>query len=228
MLKSSKFILIEGTDGSGKGTQVGLLRRALKRQGYKVEVIDFPQYNKPSAYFVAKYLNGGYGTSVEVGAYRASLFYALDRYDVVPQIKKYLTEGKIVIANRLTLSSAAHQGGKIKSSRERKNFWRWLFDLEYNLLGIPRPNLTIVLHMPAKVAQKLVDKKAARRYLKKGKRDIHEADIKHLKAAEKTYLELAKLQKAQLVECVEKGQLLTPNEIHNKIIKIIHKNKIIK
>ena len=101
-----------------------------------------------------------------------------------------------------------------------------MFDLEYNLLGIPRPNLTIVLHMPAEMAQKLVDKKAARRYLKKGKRDIHEADIKHLKAAERTYLELAKLQKAVVVECVVKGQLLTPSEIHNKIIKIIKNQKL--
>ena len=92
-----------------------------------------------------------------------------------------------------------------------------MFDLEYNLLGIPRPNLTIVLHMPAEMAQKLVDKAA--RQVFKGKRDIHEADIKHLKAAERTYLELA-ITKAVVVECGQ-GQLLTPSEIHNKIIKII-------
>ena len=219
------FIVIEGTDGAGKATQFKLLVQALQKIGHKVGTVDFPQYGRPSAYFVEQYLNGVYGTAKQVGPYRGSLFYALDRYVAAPQIREWLTQGRIVIANRYTWSNAGHQGGKILNSAKRRAYWKWLFDLEFKLLGIPKPDLTIVLHMPAKQAQLLVDKKMRRKYIKtKAKRDLHENDLKHLQAAEATYLQLARLSRAKLVECVEKGRLLTPIEIHRKVLIIVRKN----
>jgi dTMP kinase len=212
------FIVIEGTDGSGKTTQFKLLVKALRRAGKTVATVDYPRYGQPSAYFVEQYLNGKYGTAKQVGPWRGSLFYALDRFAEAAQIKRWLNQGKVVVANRFTWSSAAHQGGKINSKAARQRYWRWLFDLEFKLLGIPKPHLTIVLHMPARVAQGLIGNKPHRRYIKrKGQKDIHEADLAHLRAAERVYLSLAKYSKARLVECVERGRLLTPNEIHSKV-----------
>ncbi len=108
-----KFIVIEGLDGSGKSTQSKLLTQYLRKEGYKVEKIDFPQHGEKSAGLVDEYLNGKYGSSEEVGPYRASVFYACDRYDASFKIRKWLKEGKIVVSDRYVASNVGHQGGKI-------------------------------------------------------------------------------------------------------------------
>jgi dTMP kinase len=229
MSKKGIFIVLEGTDGSGKTTQFKLLVCALKRAKKPVMTIDFPQYGKPSAYFVEQYLNGKFGSASRIGPYQGSLFYALDRCEAAPRIRQWLKQGKMVVANRYTSSNAGHQGGKILNTKARQAYWKWLFDLEYKLLKIPKPNLTILLHMPAEQAQLLVDKKTARKYVGGKKRDIHEADLGHLRAAERAYLEVAHICKFSIVECFEQGKLLTPQQIHFKVYKIvknlINKNK---
>ena len=73
---SGKLIVIEGTDGSGKGTQTDLLISRLKNEGFEVEKADFPRYGNKSAGMVEEYLNGKFGSADEVGPYRASIFYA--------------------------------------------------------------------------------------------------------------------------------------------------------
>src|SRR5688572_8863017 len=107
-MKRGKFIVIEGTDGSGKKTQFELLVKRLKKAGHKVATFDFPQYGTPSAYFVEQYLNGHYGSIKETGPYRASLFYALDRFDAAPHIQAALAEGTMVICNRYVASNMGH------------------------------------------------------------------------------------------------------------------------
>jgi dTMP kinase len=114
--RSGLFLVIEGTDGSGKGTQFNLLKERLESSGYDVAAFDFPQYEQPSSFFVKEYLNGNYGTAEQVGPYTGSLFYALDRYQAAPQIQQALAEGKVVIANRYTGSNMAHQGTKFKNA----------------------------------------------------------------------------------------------------------------
>ncbi len=221
MTTRGRFILIEGTDGSGKATQAKLLARVLRKQGRQVMTVDFPQHGKPSAWFVDEYLNGKFGMAKSLGSKVPSLFYALDRFEAAPRICTALKAGKTIIANRYTLSNAAHQGGKITSAKERQKYWQWLFDLEYNLLQLPKPNVTIILHVSPKVSQQLVDKKQARGYIKGKKRDLHEADLHHLQAAERAYLELSSKYRFKVVECVKNEHLLTKADIHNKILKII-------
>jgi dTMP kinase len=229
MKKKGTFIVIEGTDGSGKTEQfkrlVARLRRAGAATGRGVATVDFPQYDKPSSYFVREYLNGKYGGWRDVGPYRASLFYALDRFDVRPLMERHLAAGRVLVANRYLPSSMGHQGAKIAGSAERSKFFRWLYDLEYNILGIPRPDLTLILHVPAAVAQKLVDQKGSREYVGGAKRDIHEADVRHLKQAERTYRSIAKTfpRDFRLVECYEKGRLLSIAEIHERVWHIVKK-----
>ena len=207
--------MIEGTDGSGKGTQSKLLFKELRKKGYSVAFFDFPQYGKPSCALVEKYLNGKYGTAREVGPYRASIFYAVDRYDASFQLKKWLDKGKIVIANRYVASNLAHQGGKIENAKKRKKYYEWNNYLEHTLFDIPQPTINIILHIPPKISQKLVDKKKQRSYLKGKKRDIHESDLIHLKAASRTYMELARLYPKQyrIISCVKKNTLLKREQI---------------
>ncbi|MBI5221368.1 MAG: hypothetical protein HY979_01000 [Candidatus Magasanikbacteria bacterium] len=68
------FIMLDGIDGSGKSTQTELLVSRLKKEGYPVEMISFPQYGTKSAGPSEDYLNGLYGSAAEVGPYRASIF----------------------------------------------------------------------------------------------------------------------------------------------------------
>ncbi|HEV7453956.1 MAG TPA: FAD-dependent thymidylate synthase [Candidatus Saccharimonadales bacterium] len=203
------FIVIEGTDGSGKGTQFQLLRDRLVTAGYKVEAFDFPQYDQPSSYFVTQYLNGKYGKADEVGPYTASLFYALDRYESAARIRKAIDEGKIVISNRFTGSSMGHQGTKFANSEERRGYFIWLDNLEFEMLRIPRPDISFVLRVPVDITQQLIDQKDERGYTDK-KRDIHESDHSHLERALAVYDDMTQLfpKDFQRIDCVRGGKLL--------------------
>ena len=223
--RRGKFIVIDGTDGSGKGTQTALLVETLKREGYQVEMADFPQYGQKSAGAIEEYLNGKYG---QVDAYVGSMFYAVDRFDASFKIRKWLNEGKIVVSNRYVTANAGHQGGKIDSTAARIKYFKWLDDLEYNVFKIPKPDLNLILHVPAKIAQKLVDKKPAdvRKYAegKNKKRDLHEKDLKHLQRAEMVFMQITELfPNTKLVECVEEGKLLTPDQVHNKVWTLVRR-----
>lgn len=224
-----EFIVIEGTDGSGKTEQFKRLAERLEKSGAAIAKFDFPQYGKPSAYFAESYLNGKYGTAEAVGPERASLFYALDRYEASFALREALKQGKTVIANRYVGSNLAHQGGKIKSDAQRKKFFEWGYKLEYETLGIPKPDLSIVLHVPAPLAQELVGKKSERGYLKDKTHDLHEADLNHLKRAEEVYLEIVTLfpKDFRLVECVENGKLLSIEEIHERVWKIVSRELMV-
>lgn len=216
------FLVIEGTDGSGKGTQFKLLVDKLRDHGYEVETFDFPQYDRESSYFVRQYLNGNYGTAEEVGPYTGSMFYALDRYEAAPRIRDALAAGKVVIANRFTGSNMAHQGTKFPTSEERNGYFLWLEAIEFKMLNIPRPDMSLVLRVPAETAQKLVDQKEARNYTDK-KRDLHEADINHMTRSVEVYDDLCRLfpKDFKQLDCVRGDELLTIETIHNLIWETI-------
>ncbi|MFZ2190063.1 MAG: thymidylate kinase [Candidatus Magasanikiibacteriota bacterium] len=221
------FIMLEGTDGSGKSLQTELLLQHLKNDGKQVEQISFPQYGQPSASLVEEYLNGGFGSAHEVGPYRASILYAVDRFSASKKIRAWLDEGKIVIANRYVASNMGHQGGKITDDEARKKYYDWNYNLEYNILGIPKPDVNLILHVTPEISQLLVDKKGDREYLHGKKRDIHEDDINHLKDAEKAYLQIANLYpEFKLIECVKDDTILPPDTIHAIIWEEIKKHLI--
>jgi len=234
MVKShykGKFIVIEGIDGSGKSTQEKLLTRSLKKEGYKVSFIDFPQHGRKSAGLVDEYLTGKYGSAEEVSPYQASIFYACDRYDASFKIRDWLKKGRIVLADRYIGSNIGHQGGKIKNKGERKKYLKWLYNLEYGIFKIPKPDINFILKVPPKIAQtlseKITDKK--KKAQKKGylshKKDIHEKDLNHLKNTEKAYLDIAREfpKEFRLIECFKNGNLLPPETIHQEILRIVKK-----
>ncbi|MFC1732945.1 dTMP kinase [candidate division KSB1 bacterium] len=206
MVKRGKLFVIEGTDGSGKATQTDLLVKQLKKEDYSVETIEFPQYGKESAKLVEQYLAGDFGPADKVDPHEVSKYYAWDRKDAAPQMWKWLNEGNIVIANRYQQSNKGHQGSKIKDPEERKRFMDWLDELEFNKYNIPRPDKVIFLHVPAEIAQKLVTKRG-------NEKDIHEADLQHLKDTEQSYMEIAEKEGWIIIECIKDGKLMSISEI---------------
>lgn len=220
-MNTGKFIVIEGTDGSGKATQVALLKDHFDKNNIDHEMTDFPQYDNFSGAFVAKYLRGEYGGVNEVGPYTASVFYAVDRYDKSFDIRKWLEQGKTVLSNRYISANMGHQTAKIEHNHDRDRYLDWLCAFEYDLMKIPRPDVTILLYMPPEVGQLLVDSKADRAYTHGKKRDIHEADLDHLKKASEAYLYCAQKYGWSVVSCVELGKLLTPDEIHQRVLAVL-------
>jgi dTMP kinase len=219
-----KLIVICGTDGSGKTTQTEILVERLKKEGYQVEKTDFPQYNEWSSIFVQKYLNGEFGSADEVGPYRASVFFAIDRYAASKKMYEWLKQGKIIVSNRYVSANQGHQGGKIRDPVEREKYLDWLDNLEFNIFKIPRPDVNFFLYVPAEIGQKLVDKKGHRDYVGGKKRDIHEADINHLKNAEEAYLYMTNKDPTWIkIDCAENSQILPIEVISEKIWKEVKK-----
>nr|AIA16115.1 Thymidylate kinase [uncultured bacterium]AIA16344.1 Thymidylate kinase [uncultured bacterium] len=212
-VRRGKLIVLDGTDGAGKATQTDMLVETLQEQGYEVEVADFPKYGSKSAGPLEEYLAGKYG---QLNPSASSIFYAVDRLDASAQLHAWLDEGKIVVSNRYVTANAGHQGGKIADRAERLKFFKWLNNLEYNIFGIPKPDLNVILHVPAKVGQA--------RTLKQNKKDLLSTDLKHLQAAEKSYLEIATLfPNTRLVECTNGKQMLTPQEVHNQVWEYVRR-----
>jgi thymidylate kinase/thymidylate synthase ThyX len=203
------FIVIEGSDGSGKRTQFDLVRTQLVSAGYDVVTFDFPQYDEPSSYFVRQYLGGAYGTLDEVGPYTSSLFFALDRYEAAAKIRAALAEGKVVLANRYVGSNMAHQGTKFRHAEERRGYFIWLDNLEFEMLGIPRPTVSFVLRVPAEISLHLIEQREQDAAEPK-QRDIHESSLEHLQLALTVFDDMCQLFPKDFVriDCVRDGKLL--------------------
>ncbi len=216
------LVTLEGSDGAGKGTQLKLLAERLKAVGYDVAVFDFPRYDEPSSYFVRRYLNGDYGPASKVSPYTASMFFALDRYEASPAIEKALAAGKVVLSNRYTGSNMAHQGGKFKDTLEKRSYFVWADSLEFQLLKIPRPKLSLFLRVPPEVSFDLISKKAERSYTK-ASHDEHEKDMNHLTQSVATYDLLCQLfpNDFRAIDCTRDGQLLGIPEISDRIWEIV-------
>ncbi len=237
------FVVIEGTDGSGKGTQFRIALERLSKEGVAFETADFPQYDKPSSYFVREYLNGKYGSAADVSPRVASLFYALDRYDEAPAIRKWLSAGKLVVSNRYTTSNIGHQGAKANGEAERAAMISYIEELEFGQMAIPKPDTVLLLSMHPFVAQQLIARKERRGYLNGKSHDIHEEDIDHLRKASESYLFAAKRDRSwTVIDCMKPGvderTLLDPavsplekvktiEEIHalvwNELSELIHR-----
>jgi dTMP kinase len=227
--RPGKLIVIDGGDGSGKTTQAKLLVDYLKKQKLPVKYVDFPQYyHSFHGKVVAKFLRGDFGKINEVSPYLISLAYALDRASVKKEMDNFLGHGGYIIANRYTTSNMAHQSAKFTDEKERKEFTKWIYELEYKVHKIPKENLVIYLYVPWKTGLELTKTKSVREYLKGQSQDIAEKDIAHRVASESMYLELSKKFKHwQKVDCVVGDTILPPDTIHQKIIQILKEQKIL-
>lgn len=210
-----RFFVIDGTDGSGKATQAKLLIARMRDDGFLIQGFAFPRYDTPTGKRVKQYLNGEFGPPLSLDAYEASMFYADDRKAAASEIEDCLTRGINVLADRYVAANMGHQGGKIDDPNERLDFFRWEEELEYGQNGIPRPDINIILHVPAKTAMTLIDRRG-------NVKDGHESSPEHLKRAEETYLQMAAtLPGFVLIECLENGRLLSKEEIHERVYAVV-------
>jgi len=208
-----KLFVFEGVDGTGKETQLNLFKKHLLSEGLKFKFHAFPRYNKPSSYFINRYLDdleSPYGDSDSISPYMASLFYSLDRADASFGIKRWLFNNDVVVLDRYTGSNVGHQGAKLSDEGERKKYTDWLFNLEYEILQIPKPDLNIVLDNPMDVIK--------RRLTERQNSDAHEANFDHIQKARESYLRAAKdYDNFKVISGVEGDRELTPQEIHDKV-----------
>ncbi|MBU0964089.1 thymidylate kinase [Patescibacteria group bacterium] len=214
-----KLIVIDGLDGSGKATQTRLLVSRLRKEGKKVAITDFPQYY--TSFFgklVGRYLAGEFGSAKQVSPYLASILFALDRWQAREKMNKWLAQGRIVISNRYVSANQIHQTGKIRGKKEKAKFLKWLNDMEFRIFGIPRPNLILFLNVPINISRRLVVKKGSRGYIGGAKKDIHEASLSHLTdAQQQVFTLIKKYNNWHRIDCVKNGQLLSRQEIHERI-----------
>jgi len=215
-----KLIVIDGTDGVGKETQTKLLINRLRQGGNLVKMSDFPRYGQRSATLVEDYLNGNFGTPKEVGPYRASIFYACDRFAASSEMKRWLESGNHIVSNRYVSANMGHQAGKIRDLKERDKFLEWLLDLEFGIFKIPVPDEQILLYADPAIGQKMVDGKGHRDYLNGTKKDIHEADLTHLSEAAEAYLYCADKFGWDVVDCTFNGKMKSRKEISDEVYKI--------
>lgn len=214
------FIVIDWLDGSWKWTQVKLLEENLRKLGKKVKVLDYPRYWEKSAFFVEKYLNWWYGKNIT--AKQASIFYALDRFDDSFNLEEDFTSYDYVISNRYVSANMIHQTWKLSSEKDRDDFLEWLYDLEFNIFGIRKPDKVIFLNVTPETSQKLVLKKSDREYLKDGKKmDLHEEDKNHLTNAYNAAMQVVKKYDWTKIDCENEGEMRNIEEINNEILKHI-------
>ena len=210
-----KLIVIEGTDGSGKSTQFRLLTEAVEKAGYEFRKLVFPQYQEESSALIRMYLGGQFGTRPsDVNAYAASAFYAVDRYASYKKVwGEWYENGGLVLSARYTTSNAVHQASK-EPEENRAEFLRWLYEFEYDKLGLPRPDLTIYLDVPTEYTEKLMRSREAATGTQA---DIHEKDLAYLATCRQMGRAAAEYYGWTVIRCVRDGRMRTIEDIHQEI-----------
>ena len=216
-----KLIVIEGIDGSGKGTQTELLARALELRGLPFVRFGFPRYESSFGRLIAQFLNGDFGPLPAVDAHFSALLYAGDRFEAKPDLETALDSGRTVVTDRYIASNLAHQAARVPAER-RSGFVSWLRRLEYGIYGLPVEDLVIYLRLPAHEGHRLVGLKSARGYTAKS-RDLQESDVLHLKEAAFVYDELAQGPNWVTIECFDgrSEKLRSPEEIHRDVLEAV-------
>ena len=211
-----KLIVIEGLDGSGKSTQLDLLPKNLLKNGIESKTVSFPDYDSDSSALVKMYLGGEFGKKPsDVNAYAASLFYAVDRFASYKKTwGQYYNKNGVIISGRYTTSNAVHQTSKMPEA-DWQGFLDWLYDLEYNKVGIPKPDKVIFLDMPVEVSKKLL---LGRYKGDEAKKDIHESDTAYLEKCRKAAMFTARYSDWTIIPCAKDGKARSIEDISNDIL----------
>ena len=213
-----KLIVIDGTDGSGKATQVARLTERLQSEGHTVQSLDFPRYyDNFFGKMIGECLKGDYGNWAQIHPKIASIVYAADRFESSNQIRTWLDAGDTVILDRYVSSNQIHQGGKITDENKRHEFMQWLDRMEHDIFNIPRPDLIIYLDVPVSVTQELLVQKGnkeSKKYLY-GQGDQHEDDPDHLENAKQSGLKMiAETNNWVKIDCAPVGVMRSIDDIH--------------
>ena len=210
----SSLIVLEGSDGSGKATQTTRLYERLQNLGVDVIRVSFPNYESESSALIKMYLRGDFGaTAEEVNPYAAATFYAVDRFASFQSWKDFYAGDGVILADRYVGSNMAHQSAKIRRKADREKFLNWLDNFEYKRLQLPRPDLTIFLDMPPKIAAML------RR--ERGREDIHESDAAYMLRSYNAYKEIAEKFHWKVIDCASGNFAKSAIDIHEEIFSLV-------
>ncbi|MBS7403837.1 MAG: deoxynucleoside kinase [Eubacteriales bacterium] len=217
-----KFIVIEGTDGSGKKTQAKILCEKLNEAGINCIVQSFPNYDSPACTPVKMYLNGEFGDIGCLDAYQANSLYAVDRLCTMMGLKDHIENGGSIVFDRYVESTMLHQAALIENQEERDKFLDYVNDFEFGKLKLPKPDLVIFLDVPVEVSKKLADSRGE--YKSGNKKDILEQDISHLTKAYNSGKYVANKYGWTQISCLnESGNLKSIEEISNDIFEVVKK-----
>lgn len=213
------FIDLEGLDGCGKTTQTELLCKRFENDNINYKKIKLPDYDSDSSILVRKYLNGDFGKNAnDVNAFAASVLFAADRFaSYTEKWKEDYLNGTLIFSDRYTPANALYQMTKLEPS-EWDSYLEWLFDFEYNKIGIPEPTAVIFLDMPVEVSQKLM---TSRYNGDETKKDVHEADVSFLHKCRDAAIYACKKYNWTVISCAENGELLSIEAINDKIYEAV-------
>ena len=220
-MSRGKLIVLEGIDGSGKSTNYKLLCERLAKNGVDYHSIVFPRYDQDSSALIRMYLGGQFGTKPsDVNAYAASSFYAVDRFaSYKMDWGQWYEDGGVVLSDRYTTSNAVHQASK-EPKENQSAFLSWLYDFEYDKLGLPRPDLTLYLDVPTDFTEKLL---RHREQDTNTKADIHEKDTAYLATCRETGRAAAEFYGWTVISCVRDGKMRSIEDIHQEIYAHVKK-----
>lgn len=218
---SGKLIVIDGVDASGKQTQTGLLAQRLKLAGHSVLQLEFPDYRNPWSEPAKCYLAGRFGKKPEdVNPYAASTLFGVDRFcSYKAEWAPFLQSGGVVLCDRYTTSNAIHQGAKLPME-EREAFWNWLYELEYDRMGIPRPDAVFFLDMPPEAALRLM-RDRANKITGEAQKDIHEQDVAYQRRCYEAALAACAYLGWNRITCGIGEEPLAPEQIHEQLFKAV-------
>jgi len=214
-----KLIVFEGIDGSGKSTQFDMMCERLTSENRKFKRLVFPRYNEPSSALIKMYLGGEFGDSPDsVNAYAASSFYAVDRYaSFIQDWHDFYIDGGLILTDRYTTSNALHQGAKVAPDK-REHFFKWLYEYEFDLIGLPAPDIVIYMDIEAEFATTRLRRRESETATNA---DIHESDITYLSNSVESGKQAASLFGWHKVKCINSGIERDKDDLHKEIYDII-------
>ncbi|MDF1575417.1 MAG: dTMP kinase [Bacteroidales bacterium] len=221
-----RFLVIEGLDGSGKSTQLKLLREYLEKKTVPYRYLHFPRLEE-GVYgdLVARFLRGEMGANDQVDPYLVALIFAGDRADASEKIRQWMDEGNLVIVDRYVYSNIAFQCAKLASRKEQNRLRDWILDFEFGYNQLPKPDLNLYLNVPFEFTRKqlnLARNGEDRAYLK-GERDIHEENLGFQEQVRQIYLSLREhVDDLMILDCMDPdGNMLPPGDISSLLIQQI-------
>lgn len=221
-MEKGKLIVIEGTDGVGKSTQVKLLTERLKTEG-EVITHHFPTYDTPEGQLAANYLKGVYGEIKNLSPEGIWMLYAVDREITwLNYLKKEYEAGKTILLDRYTTSSLMYQGASIDDLEERKKLVNFIQDFEYNKVGIQKPDLVLFLHADLGLTNRLREE---RERLTNTKPDLHESNKEYMERVYKNAMFLSNYLNWTSIKCdnEDSTNLRSIEDIHEEIYRLVKK-----
>lgn len=214
-------LAIEGIDGSGKKTLAENLKNKFIELGLETEVISFPRHNEDySSDLVDKFLYEDLKfKDDEYKSIREGMLYAIDRLVCLGRIRENgksiideYNEDKLLIFDRYLSSNFIHRCNNMKEE-ELKVYVQKMKYIEFSLLGLPEPDVTLVLSVKPEVSYENI--------LKRGRETDENETLENLTKSYENLQKLCKLEGYKLVDCCKqnengKYEMLSREEITEK------------